>query len=459
MRIKVKIEAVVNLEEGKTNINEITETIGNWSRQVGLDVCKGVIENYQEKIVDLLCDGKGESSWVPHKDKREDSEQLCPSDSFRRGGFRKKERVLKTPMGELRVKVRQIICKICDKRFEVLSPLLKMPKYSRATMKIKQMSTETVGELSYRRSDERIEGLAKIDIPKSTLHRWTTAGEWDVFTEWANSEDIWKSFTGIMADGTGYKRQKAKTTKGNLRIVMGVKDGCPKLVPLGVWADKSWEEIEKKISGDKPPGIKPDVLTVDGEKGQERLSNLTGNIQRCSWHVPHQLKYYLWKDGVPKNVGGEFIRQLLGIIKIEVPQEDYKEITDAMKEEIQENLKKSRGSVNELIAAFKGKGYEGASTYLENAAEHMFTVVDKWLEIGYMPPKTISILERTMREMGRRLKKIGASWKEKGVLAVANILLARIYTPEQWEKYWDKLLDIQGRCSISSYHIKCSVVP
>ena len=39
-----------------------------------------------------------------------------------------------------------------------------------------------------------------------------------------------------------------------------------------------------------------------------------------------------------------------------------------------------------------------------------------------MRPKAISLLERVMREMGRRIKKIGASWKEKGALAVARVL-------------------------------------
>lgn len=102
--------------------------------------------------------------------------------------------------------------------------------------------------------------------------------------------------------------------------------------------------------------------------------------------------------------------------------------------------------------------YKNIINYLNNAAGHLFTVIEKWLEIGYMPPKAISILESTMREMGRRLKKIGASWKDKGLLAIAHVLLARIYTPQKWKEYWDKLLNLQGRCSISSYHVSLSVV-
>ncbi len=458
MEIKVKIEAVVNLKDGEVNINEILEAVEKWRNQVGLDVSKGLIETYQERMVELLCEGKGESSWVTHDHKEDGGGQLCTGGSFNRGGFRRKERTFRTSMGEISIKLRQIVCNVCGKRFAVLLPLLKISRRSRATVKIKQMSSETVAELSYRRSDERLESLAQINIPKTTLHRWTARQDWEVFTDRVNTEDVWQSFTGMMADGTGYKRQKADTTKGNLRIVMGVKDGPQKLVPLGVWVDKSWEEIEQKISGKKPADIKPPVLTVDGEKGQDRLSSLTDKVQRCQWHAPHQLKYFLWQDGVAKETRDEFIRQLSGIIKIEVPEKDYKEISDEMKKEIEDKVEKSRDAVNDLIKTFKNRGYDGACTYLENAVGHLFTVIDKWLEIGYMPPKTISILERTMREMGRRIKKIGASWKEKGLLAMAQILLARIYTPEAWEDYWADLLDLQGRCGISSYHVSFSAV-
>jgi hypothetical protein len=239
---------------------------------------------------------------------------------------------------------------------------------------------------------------------------------------------------------------------------MGVKDGAQKLVPLGVWADKSWEDIDKELIDKKPKGILPPVLTIDGEKGQQALGNLAQDIQRCQWHASNQLGYFLWQDGVAKSTRGTFIDKLSGIIKIELPENDYKEISDDMKEEIQEKIKESKKSVTEMIDTFTAKGYAGASTYLNNAAGHLFTVIEKWLEIGYMPPKAISILERTMREMGRRLKKIGASWKDKGLLAIAYVLMTRIYTPQQWKEYWDKLLDLQGRCSISSYHVSLSVI-
>ena len=154
----------------------------------------------------------------------------------------------------------------------------------------------------------------------------------------------------------------------------------------------------------------------------------------------------------------DFLKELSGLIKIELPKEDYQEVSEDMKKEVQERLRESKESIQKLTDSFYEKGYFGATTYLRNATAHLFTVVEKWLELGYMPPKVISLLERVMREMGRRIKKIGASWKEKGLLAIAHVLLTRLYSPEQWKQYWTKLLDIQNRCFVKSYHISFSVV-
>ncbi len=161
---------------------------------------------------------------------------------------------------------------------------------------------------------------------------------------------------GVMADGTGYKRQGAESMRGELRLVMGVRKG--RLVPLGAWADKSWEDINKEILAEKPKDIQPPVVVIDGEPGQEVLGNLAEDIQRCQWHLPRQ---------------------------------------------------------------------------------------------------AISLLERVMREMGRRIKKIGAAWKEKGVLAVARVLLTRIYDPKRWRKYWEKLLDLDGRCVVQDVSLSFAV--
>ena len=64
MEIKVSIEANITIQNGETNVNEIFYAVGNLVKQIGCDVCKVVIENYQNEIVKLLCTGKGKTKWA-----------------------------------------------------------------------------------------------------------------------------------------------------------------------------------------------------------------------------------------------------------------------------------------------------------------------------------------------------------------------------------------------------------
>lgn len=225
--------------------SEIFYAINSWIKQVGCDVCKGVIENYQKEVVKLLCNGKGQSEWAAHEHKHGEKGQFCTGGNFKSAGFRKKERIFRSNLGNVSIKMYQVKCGICDKRFAILLPLLKIAPRSKPTIKVMHMVSETVTDLSYRKGSSRFEWLAEINIPKSTLHRWMTTRDWETLTDAIHTESMWKILNGIMADGTGYKRQQADTTKGNLRLIMGIGEKPKRLIPLCVWADESWEDIEK----------------------------------------------------------------------------------------------------------------------------------------------------------------------------------------------------------------------
>lgn len=455
MEIKVRLELVVSLQDGEVNINEIIHAVGKWGREATAKAAEGVINAYQKRIVEAVCSGQGDGSWLPHE-ARDSKGQMCLGCAYRSAGKRE-PRKLRTELGPLSVETRQVVCGVCGKRFRVLGPLLKIEPRARPTSGLIRMMAETMTDLSYRKGGGRMAALAQVEVPKSSGQRWMAAGDWDSLQEGAFRTKTWESLQGLMADGTGYKRQRAESTRGQLRLMMGVTGSPRRLVPLGVWADESWEEIDRQMLEAKPEGILPPVLAIDGEKGQEVLGNLAQDIQRCQWHVPHQLGFALWEDGLKKGQRQPHIDKLAGIIKIELPDGEYRDIPREMREQIQGQLLESKGSMDALVNSFQRKGYHSAASYLRNASEHTFTVVEKWLEMGYMAPKAISLLERVMREMGRRIKKIGASWKDKGVLAVARILMTRIYDPKRWLQYWAKLLDLKGRCAVKEATIAFAV--
>ena len=47
-----------------------------------------------------------------------------------------------------------------------------------------------------------------------------------------------------------------------------------------------------------------------------------------------------------------------------------------------------------------------------------------------------------MRAIGRRIKKLGYNWKDKGVGKIARIVLQLFATESEWEEYWRKRMDL-----------------
>lgn len=139
--------------------------------------------------------------------------------------------------------------------------------------------------------------------------------------------------------------------------------------------------------------IRPDYLVHDGG---ENLADCAKNVQRCRWHVTHQLKHYLWQDHVPYEFRPAFqegIRSIL--VDREKGPSRYKRFADNLM-----NL-----------------GLKKTATHLYGASDEAFTYIK---EQGFAYIDT-SPLEREMRELNRRAD-IGARWSPKGLENVLKVL-------------------------------------
>ena len=112
-------------------------------------------------------------------------------------------------------------------------------------------------------------------------------------------------------------------------------------------------------------------------------------------------------------------------------------------------------SLRKLINVFKEKGYQHGAAYLENLSQRIFTNIEIWLKTGVIAPKTISLLERIFREIGRRIKRIAWGWSDATVSKLSNMIILKKYSKEKWEKYWKQKLGIKGHFSISIQSAKC----
>lgn len=59
------------------------------------------------------------------------------------------------------------------------------------------------------------------------------------------------------------------------------------------------------------------------------------------------------------------------------------------------------------------------------------------------------MVERVMRKLGRRTKKIAYAWNDKDVTRVARIILERLANARGWEDYWLKRKNVLGDVAIN----------
>jgi hypothetical protein len=148
---------------------------------------------------------------------------------------------------------------------------------------------------------------------------------------------------------------------------------------------------------------------LDGLKG--KVSVL---LQRCLWHIPHQLKYMLWKDKVTRK-GQEWLYVLSEVLEICAirPLVDCEETIKAM-------IASKKERLNKVIDYCRARGYKTVVEYLENAKGDMFTAISNKLH-----GKTTSRVERVFRTANLRIN-VG-KWSTHGALNATKVRLAYYY--------------------------------
>jgi hypothetical protein len=249
-----------------------------------------------------------------------------------------------------------------------------------------------------------------------------------------------------MADGTGVKMRGG--ARGELRVVIGL-DGRNEPFPLGAYSGVPWEKIGPEIKARLRDRDQATLFVHDGEIAiDDHLSGIAETAGRCRWHMPRGVKYALWGDGAGKDEQNDYARKLRGILGVEIPADDWQKLGADDLAPLRKELDDSRKAYERLVEEFGSRGYAKAREYLANAMGKVFTQVETWLDTGVVMPGTISQLERIMRELGRRLKKLGYGWTDEGLVRIAKILLKKIHEPDAWDDHWVKLGNIRGGCRV-----------
>ena len=219
------------------------------------------------------------------------------------------------------------------------------------------------------------------------------------------------------ADGTGIPIRGIRKRGKELKVFVQLKrSGGVRVAGLAIGNyEGEWEKLFEPLL-EALKRFKQFFLVTDGDTNiLKALGDRVKVIfQRCLWHIPHQFKWYLWKDGV-KHKSRRWIyalAELLEICALRSYVDDEKLIRQMV------HRKEQR--LSDLIGYCRQQGWNHCVTYLQNAAPDLFTGV-----LNRLQGRTVSLVERVMRTVNMRIN-VG-KWSVEGALNATKIRLAYYY--------------------------------
>jgi hypothetical protein len=445
MEQQIHITLQFHLATGKVNLNEIVYHLQELKNSLMLLILEKILRSYDDLISERLSTvqstppSKARKGLGRHVRKGDPDRRYCHGRRIRKRGYRSHPRRFSTVFGKQDLPIRVAECCTCGARYSPLLSALKVSPYVRKEANFEHQVIEAVIDTNYRRL---IEGHS-IDISLGGIHNLVVGSDIDQVDEVPIDID---DLSAIMADGTGIKQQKG--TKGELRAVIGVTT-AGNVEPLGTFANTQWSDIERTIKERiKKTGASGIPFIYDGEPGLDDFLSEVAESQRCAWHGPRGLYHSLWEDGLKKKDSQPQTDKLKHLIGIELPKTDFEILKQEDKQLVESQYQSSKTEIIKLINTFKEKGYHHGAAYLENLSQRIFTNVEIWLKTGVIAPKTISLLERIFREIGRRMKRIAWGWSDTAASKLSKMIILKKYSKEKWKQYWKQKLGIEGNFAI-----------
>jgi hypothetical protein len=307
----------------------------------------------------------------------------------------------------------QVQCKECGHKFYITRFLLGLEKRVRIQADtVKKLGL--IGALTTFRVSEKILSVFGIGLNKMAV--WRSVQKTAKTIEF----DIDPKEAAIgEADGTGIPIVGIKKRGQEMKVfVQHKKKGGVRVAGLTIGNyEQGWEKLFKPLIL-KLKKFEKFLLITDGDDSiLKPLKHIVQiKVQRCLWHIPHQLKYVLWKDNV-KRKSDEWLYalgEILSICTIKAIQDEHR------KDVIEKMVVSKEKQLDTLIKYCKDMGWKNCAVYLQNAKIDMFTCIRNRLH-----GKTTSHAERVMKTINYRIN-VG-KWSPQGALNVNKIRLAYYY--------------------------------
>lgn len=315
---------------------------------------------------------------------------VCGGRLFTRKG--KRPRVFKSVIGRIILPILQVRCLLCQHRFCPYKEEIALSFRDRISQTLKQRQLQLTLEVSYRKAQRFIECCLGSSLCPRTIRR-----EIDRQADLIRTIPVSAENEVVYFDSTKVPAG-AKARGVSLHIAVTAQPG--KMIGRRATMRKrllflktgNAAKVKTSLKSLKARGIVHD--------GDMDVAGCAPLVQRCLWHLPHQLGHFLWEDGLALKARGAYVKELVDILHLTV-------FPDKMSDEY-------RCFLDRLLEHGLVKSY----VHLKNAESELTTSRENGFDYHSTCP-----VEREIREINRRVD-IGVRWSIPGV---ENLLLLKMH--------------------------------
>lgn len=372
-----------NLHNSSLNINSISETIHvNRSEILGDRLGLMVLSHQNQLLFEDLGVRYSRSNCA--------SSFCCPrcyGCHFTRKGKRK--RVYKSVLGKTSITIVQVQCKQCKHRFCPYKKRIGIGFKDRNSQGLLDRQLAMTCDVPYGKSARFTHMYLGINLSPMTIRK-----EIDRQASVIRSLPIKAKDKVVYQDSTKVKAgPKERGVSLHLAITADPLDflGSRKRMKKQFlfMATGNADSIKKKLSF-----LQARAIVHDGDMD---LTGCAPFVQRCLWHLPHQLHHFLWQDGLNVEARREHVKKLIEVL--------YGS----------ESIQSMKKSYSKMTEDLKSNGLNHAAVHLARAEKEISVAKEH-----NFPYPTTSPVEREMREINRR-SDVGVRWSTIGVENLLNV--------------------------------------
>ena len=166
VRIVAEFKVEVTSPLSGASADELALSIGRVRDELGRELMRLSIEGIQEAIVErerLPRRAARHGAW------RKPDKRRCACTSFTKQGFRHGRRSIRTHLGEVKFRVRNVRCKRCGERYSPALRFFDLRERKRRLSSLEKIVAEVVGLETYGKCEELVEKAAGERIPDATM--------------------------------------------------------------------------------------------------------------------------------------------------------------------------------------------------------------------------------------------------------------------------------------------------